>query len=245
MKKIINFINIGLISFLFVLGCEKPADKAAADKAVADKVAADKAAADKAAADKAAADKVISEVMNFLKTQNFNIRTKNKKEKDSYKTSEERENYTYFFDYEPMSKCLIVDSRNDKSRFFQLGLDFRSSSFITRESVKIHLESCNPSISLLGDSTFKEVRISGNMQNKRIFHDSSREGSGTNDVSDVYGEFLSPTLPAEKNNKFSEIEYSESHQSTISFYVHPDLAPRLKVALEDLLRAHGVNPSKY
>ena len=31
----------------------------------------------------------------------------------------------------------------------------------------------------------------------------------------------------------------------IDFIVTPDMAPRLKAALSDLLKAHGVKPSKY
>ena len=42
-----------------------------------------------------------------------------------------------------------------------------------------------------------------------------------------------------------EAGWGKKHDGEVSFIVTEDVAPRLKTALEDLLKAHGVKVSKY
>jgi hypothetical protein len=53
-------------------------------------------------------------------------------------------------------------------------------------------------------------------------------------------------MTKEDLEKLNKLPWQETKdQAEIFFVVSPEMAPRLKAALEDLLKAHGVAVSKY
>ena len=86
------------------------------------------------------------------------------------------------------------------------------------------------------------VRLTGNYQAKKIEKKEEWEG----DLAIAVAKQVSVMATDEDLKSLIKKDYEKTEEGKeIAFVVSPEMAPRIKNALADLLKAHGVKPNKY
>lgn len=192
--------------------------------------------------------KAIDNVMTFLKSENFHA-----SEKFTEQTSKKRErknnSYTYKdFDYK-QSGILVFTRIENYGQDILIGDTSIGHEISALSILEINISSCKPVISIKdpsfildgNPSNLKSVVISGLVSEKSLSKKSDITGGVTTPLKRTAATMITRKDAEELDAK----EFSEAKEKKVAFTVTEDIAPRLKGALEDLLRAHGVEVSKY
>ncbi|MDC1285986.1 hypothetical protein N8Y61_01015 [Akkermansiaceae bacterium] len=246
------------IIFIFLsVGCED--GSANAEKAAAEKAAAEKTAAEKAAAEKAAKDQIVSDVITFLNGEDWVVmdRESDEENNNNIAITKTKDFVKFIYDdfvYDKETKTLTFKSLECKSNDTRL-VSSHPTTYLgfdrsTLSLKKFYLETAESVIKIkdfpswygVDSDKIKGVEISG------------RYGLKTKDKEEKWNneDMKSPLLGSVRTTPTTEDweametkDFENVEGQSLTFWVKEDLAPRLKSALEDLTKAHGVKPSKY
>jgi hypothetical protein len=193
-------------------------------------------------------NKTVANVMSFLKSESF-YASESIAEKAPGKRKRESNSHTYKdFDYKKDGILRFTRIEN-YGRDVLIGDTSIGHEISALSILEINLSSCKPVISIKepsfilegNPSNLKSVVISGLVSEKSL----SKKSDITGDVTAPLKRAAATMITEKDAEELDAKEFSETKEKMVAFTVTEDIAPRLKGALEDLLRAHGVEVSKY
>ena len=159
------------------------------------------------------------------------------------------------FVYEEETKTLMFKSWENKSSATDISFRLTAASYLgfdrsTLSLRKFYLETAESVIKIkdfpswygVSSDKIKGVEISGRYGLKT--KEKKEEWNGKDMKSSLLAKL--GTVPTKEDWEAMETkDFKNLEDESLTFWVKEDLAPRLKSALEDLTKAHGVKPSKY
>ena len=204
-----------------------------------------KAEAAKAEAVKAERRQTIEGVMGFLKGEKFFVLQK--AEDADWKSTHKTviENFSYDEKENSLSFQMLTYSSHDARRYEEVG---HAVSFL--EDYKVNLSTASPVVSISDFTTSsickgehapraKKVTIKAKYSIKEV----KKEGQGKGATASL--QRAVSAIMTEVDLEKLKAKPWEEKKNDVEFVVTEDIAPRLKAALEDLLKANGVQVSKY
>jgi len=246
-KLVTIFLSVSLIACEDKAAIAKAeAAKAKAAKAEAAKTEVAKAEVAKAEAAKAEAAEnqrrqIVKDVLIFLQNQKFTVNLEWQTEGSLPSAYKEKHQYE-FFSYDEKERSLVFRKHEYVSSDSLTDREFGYADNAL-ENIKIDLQTAAPLVKIEDYKPSqalpaKKVSIKAKIASAHVTkNDAQQTGPALRK--------LGVLLTTEDEEKLKTLPFSELKEKEVVFVVSPDDAPRLKAALEDLLKAHGVVVSKY
>ena len=189
-----------------------------------------------------AKDEVIAGIMEFFETVKF-VWFVDKRVTEALSQSI---NYIYDnFEYNKETGTLVYAQMQNMTTSGNVGSIYFGDSDTTLSLNEIDLKSCKSviAVSPWAGSGLIGVRLTGNYRTKEIEKKEKwKDASATEAISKK----LRAKATDEDLKSLIEKDFEKTEEEwEIPFVVTPEMAPRLKSALADLLEVHGVKASKY
>ncbi len=193
--------------------------------------------------------KIIDGVMAFFESEKFFAKEETK-ERGSYGPEECFEKYVYDNFKLEEHGILTFNKLNQLDTGTQVGDKSVGFAVAYLCSVKLKLLSCKPTISIRDHSgsivkknpyNLKDIVVKGLVAEKSL----EKRDSETGGIMAGSARKIAVMMTDEDLEKLKSKDFPEFKETEVVFSVTSDLAPRLKAALEDLLKAHNVEVSKY
>ena len=209
----------------------------------------DAKAAEEAEAAKKAKEEVIAGVVEFFETEKFVARDEDKSVESMLGVSIQKSNsekYIYDkFEYNKETETLVY------AEMYNFILNLRASgkasggARTTLSIYEIDLKSCKSVIAVrpLAGTSLISVRLTGKYRAKKI---EKKEEWGDVDLAVALSKQISVMATDEDLKSLIKKDFEKTEEDAeILFKVTPEMAPRIKSALADLLEVHGVKALKY
>lgn len=201
--------------------------------------------------------KIVAGVMAFLQNTEFRVEaSKSKADPDliGWEHRDKIRNTYSKFIYDAGSEVLSFHSLRFTEKDFRSVDRDRSAGFarVSLTEYKVHLKTSTPAVTIMPHSeiffdetpNMRDVQIKARVETREL----SKQDDQTGDLFAALSRSLSVTPTKEDYEKLKESSFKESGDEKpdkIEFVVSQEMAPRLKAALDDLLKAHGIQVSKY
>ena len=149
------------------------------------------------------------------------------------------------FEYDEETESLVYAEMINYSFDGRVDSSCSGSADTSLSLYKIDLKSCNSVIavgSYAGESS-QGVKLTGNYRVKKIIKE---EEWDSEDLAIAVAKMIGVNATDKDLEDLIEKDFGNLEEDKkITFVVSPEMAPRIKSALADLLKAHGVKPNKY
>lgn len=245
MKKTIFYsfpAIIALTGLALLMGCSDKEKIAAQERIIEEQKKAIEQ--EKAEAAEAGRRQAIEGVMGFLQGEKFFVLQNAQNAEYKYRSKNIYDNFSYNEDEKALEYSELMYYSTDSTEYEKIGL---ATSHLF--NWKIRLRTASPVVSIsdysplsLGKALFspraKKVTLKADFSSKSV------NKKAPEDASDGIQRSLSAIMTEVDLEKLKEVPWEEN-KGDIQFIVTEEVAPRLKAALEDLLKAHGIQVSKY